>query len=480
MLHRAFVALFVCVLLGTEAFAQGYQTKFDNAQGWTLFSSHNEVKWAVDSNLLPPFSAPSCLNYNNGVSYSSGGRNQGYAISPLIQKNGRTVMRFWCNYATETEETDYDKRFLLILDKNLKTLHAFQFAGRGQSVELTPCPSMNAWHDHTMELTYVNAAEFRVAFYFDTVDGYANNFAGWYIDDFSVTTEAPPKPHTIWKEDFEGGTAAWKLSGQGAVAWAVDASPTTVGAGGEPSVKSGSKSLNFNDGFSYNGTGPAKGTAVSPAVDLTGMPAPMLTFWCNYDTRFDKNLDRRILEIRAINGQMHGQWHFVPEGAPGSNAAIAVSCPKMGSWHQHSVPLDAKWGVIQLHFAFDSINASSDDKAGWFIDAISMENVKTSHHEGSEGVDPFCAVATAAFGPGSGQVGALIAFREDYLRTASVGETFWASYRRNGALIAEPVGRNAATRGLLGVMTTPAGTALLALLALGLGIAFGRRLLGTR
>lgn len=472
MLSRALIA---CALLAAEALAQGYQTKFDSAEGWILFSSHGQVQWAVDGNALAPLSAPSCLNYNNGVDYASGGRNYGYAISPLIHKNGRTTLRFWCNYVTETEENRYDQRFLLILDKNLKTVHAFQFAGKGPSVELSPCPSMNAWHDHTMELTYVSVSEFRVAFYFDTVDGWENNFAGWYIDDFSVTTEAPPKPHTIWQEDFEGNTAAWSLSGQGDVVWAVDATPPIVGAGGEASVKSGSKSLNFNNGSNYNGTAPTKGAAVSPPVNLTGMPAPELRFWCNYDTRFDKDLDRRILEIRGLDGQMHGKWHLVPEGAPGGEAAVALNCPKMGAWHQHTVPMQAAWGVVRLHFVFDSVNATSDNKAGWFVDAIAVENVKTSHHEGREGADPFCAVATAAFGPGSVQVGALISFRENYLRTASAGEAFWATYRRDGELVAEPLGRNPAVRGLLSVVAAPAAPALMALLVLGLGIAFVRR-----
>ena len=163
-----------------------YSTDFSDAQGWTLTSSAPPVVWAVDNTpasvLGSPswHSAPSSLNYNNGVDYFSGTTgNYGTAISPPIDlsvASGNLNLGFWCNYSTEGGPCGWDARILIIHGSN------------GQCFTFTQCGPPGQWHFHSFPLD-PQWGTIQLWFSFDTGDYTQNWYAGWFIDDLEVVAD---------------------------------------------------------------------------------------------------------------------------------------------------------------------------------------------------------------------------------------------------------------------------------------------------
>lgn len=295
-------------------------------------------------------------------------------------------------------------------------------------------------------------------------------------------------------ENFDGTVSGWTLGDSGTVKWAIDNTPATVGSGGESSAHSGTKSLNFNNGTDYNaGSGVvAKGTATSPAINLSGLSSPSLKFYCNFQTENETKYDQRILKIESDDGATtHATYQFLPPGAAaGTPAGTTQTCDTSGKWHQHTVPLNAAWGQIRLKFTFDSKDSLFNSYAGWFVDTMTIQGLGGGAPgggllggkggEGKEGLDPVCYVATATCGRGSDEVQTLVRFRETHLRTSSAGNVFWKTYEAKGALVAEQVAAaehaRAGARLALGFATGQGASVVLILSLLSLGIALVRRL----
>lgn len=213
---NAFLGI-IFALIPSTLFAQGYTQDFNSTPAdWTFDSPVGGVSWAVDAT---PSTFPNrvsrsgnSLNYNNGTDYS--GNNKGKATSPAISLSGLTnpVLKFWCNYHTETRGIDFDKRTLQILNSDgTQILATWQMGTEGYTFDPAggyvgqgtgPCKDayldefdqpINTWHQHKI---YLDPAwgTIRVRFIFDSVDDRRNNYSGWAIDDLTVGSHPNPLP----------------------------------------------------------------------------------------------------------------------------------------------------------------------------------------------------------------------------------------------------------------------------------------------
>ena len=117
-------------------------------------------------------------NYDTGIA------NSGDLTSPYIfvPDNGY-YLRFWYQYQTETQSTDWDQRWIQISVDNGPFTNVLQLSDDLQSVWMqSPAIDLSGYEGHTVQ----------VRFHFDTLDAFENGYSGWYIDDFDISTTPPP------------------------------------------------------------------------------------------------------------------------------------------------------------------------------------------------------------------------------------------------------------------------------------------------
>ncbi len=151
----------------------------------------NNGLWSVDGtpSSVPGGAASSgnkSLNFNNGTNYA--GTSRGAVSSPAISVPAGESLRlqFSCNYETETTGTQWDKRSVVIR-LNSSVQQTIQLASGRRIPRDRRCAAMGTWHQHTITVpTHTAASDMHVEFVFDSVDDYANDHAGWFIDDFQL------------------------------------------------------------------------------------------------------------------------------------------------------------------------------------------------------------------------------------------------------------------------------------------------------
>jgi len=82
---------------------------------------------------------------------------------------------FWSWYETETG-TVFDQRWVQISVDGGPFQDLAQLSG----------DPMQAWVEHSFDLSPYVGSQVRIRFDFDTVDDLGNQFRGWYIDDVAV------------------------------------------------------------------------------------------------------------------------------------------------------------------------------------------------------------------------------------------------------------------------------------------------------
>jgi hypothetical protein len=145
------------------------------SSNWVLVSDVNHTpdgtrSWKYDLNVL------------NG--YDNGQPNSGYLTSPSISIPGGSTyyLRFWYQYETESPHTHWDQRWVQVSVNGGAFTNLLQLSDDIASYWLrSPVISLAAYAGKTIQ----------VRFYFATLDSYRNNFEGWYIDDFTITTTPP-------------------------------------------------------------------------------------------------------------------------------------------------------------------------------------------------------------------------------------------------------------------------------------------------
>ena len=58
--------------------------------------------------------------------------------------------------------------------------------GPFQNLAQLPGDPMQTWVKHSFDLRPYVGSQVRIRFHFDTVDTFANDYRGWYIDDVAV------------------------------------------------------------------------------------------------------------------------------------------------------------------------------------------------------------------------------------------------------------------------------------------------------
>lgn len=120
-----------------------------------------------------------------GSTYDIGTPNSGYLTSPVIfiPASGEYYLRFWYYYQTEGSELLWDQRRVQISVDGSPFTTLAQLSDDAPNFWLrSPAISLLPYANHTI----------RIRFYFVTLDSSLNNYTGWLIDDFSVTTTPPP------------------------------------------------------------------------------------------------------------------------------------------------------------------------------------------------------------------------------------------------------------------------------------------------
>lgn len=112
----------------------------------------------------------------NGTNTST--RNFGNLTSPLINLTAATapVLRFYNYWDTEIGTT-WDTKKVLVSTNN----------GQTWTQVLQVSDQQRVWHQRTVDLSSYAGNTIMVRFAFDTVDGIANNYEGWFIDDVEVS-----------------------------------------------------------------------------------------------------------------------------------------------------------------------------------------------------------------------------------------------------------------------------------------------------
>lgn len=116
--------------------------------------------------------------------YDTGSANSGDLTSPdvYIPSTGY-YLRFWYLYETETQEPDWDQRWVQI------SVDGGPFSNILQLVD----DPTNWWlQSQAIDLSGYAGHVIQVRFHFDTLDAEFNNYRGWYIDDLDISTAPPP------------------------------------------------------------------------------------------------------------------------------------------------------------------------------------------------------------------------------------------------------------------------------------------------
>ncbi len=116
--------------------------------------------------------------------YDTGAPNSGSLTSPpfSIPLSGTYYLRFWYLYETESDGVHWDRRMVQISADG----------GLFQDVMQLSDDPPNTWlQSPALDLSPYKGKTIRVRFHFETLDANANAFKGWFIDDFSITTQAP-------------------------------------------------------------------------------------------------------------------------------------------------------------------------------------------------------------------------------------------------------------------------------------------------
>jgi hypothetical protein len=116
--------------------------------------------------------------------YDTGQTNYGDLTSPPFSiPSGGYYLRFLYKYQTEGPGLHWDRRVVQVSENNGPFETIYQFS------EDPP----NYWlQSPFLDLSSYSGSTIRVRFHFETLDSAYNNYLGWFIDDFSISTEAPP------------------------------------------------------------------------------------------------------------------------------------------------------------------------------------------------------------------------------------------------------------------------------------------------
>ncbi len=124
---------------------------------------------------------------NSYGNYDSGQPNMGsLTSSPIKITASGYYLRFYYRYETETTGARWDQRWVQVSVDGQPFKNLVQLSDDPQMAETT------AWmQSKAIDLSAYSGHTIRIRFAFATLDASANNYAGWGIDDFTVTADLP-------------------------------------------------------------------------------------------------------------------------------------------------------------------------------------------------------------------------------------------------------------------------------------------------
>jgi hypothetical protein len=341
----------IVTVTGTAPYKESFPAA--NTNGWQMSAAIGGVGWAIDATAADPgkFEGDASLNFNDGVDYLSSPPQQVYgsALSPVIDLTGVTVGTPVSILYRSWSETEGSSLF------DLRNVEASTLAfTSNQASYALGVAGEKGWKYEWLNLTPLAGTKFRLRFRFDSLDGSANNYKGWFVD----AAEVAALPVPVYGDGVVCSQNVWSFSNPTApVSWAVDATPNP------PAYSSADCSLNFNNGANYScsgGTWHTYGTATSAnftaAAPQTGKKL-YLNFMANPSVETGSNFDK--LTVRVIDN-----------ANPANKVEQAVS-PKDSKWSAHSIDISTLHGKsVRIEFLFDSVDCVNNSTPGVFIDDV--------------------------------------------------------------------------------------------------------------
>jgi len=162
-----------------------YSDNMENGtNGWTATGLWHQIGASSPYPASHSWSHSWWYGQDSTGNYDTGAANSGDLTSPSIYiPSTGYYLRFWYRYETETQGSDWDQRWVQI------SVDGGPFSN---VLQLSDDP-MNWWlQGQVIDLSGYAGHTIQVRFHFDTIDGYFNDYRGWYIDDFEISTTPPP------------------------------------------------------------------------------------------------------------------------------------------------------------------------------------------------------------------------------------------------------------------------------------------------
>jgi hypothetical protein len=263
-----------------------------------------------------------------------------------------------------------------------------------------------------------------IRFHFDTIDGDANAFSGWYVDDVLIDDVPPavsgaPVPYS---EDFDSGspvgwtwTSYWhhtedqtSLSPDACMNIAGDpvpppyvghpktsfSSPGSMGYHIDPPNPTGSQDCTYDDG-DWN-----KGWLKSPPIDMSAMSMGYVSFW------FWADIENGY-ELLNVQYSVDDFDYYTLDNLDDYFQGAGTYSYRYGMWNFYSynltdssLPGPAAVGssMVWFRFHFDTGDSLSNDFAGWYIDDFVVSDIASiqSYYIGTQSPP----VADGTYSPG--------------------------------------------------------------------------------
>ncbi|MFH0954024.1 MAG: beta-galactosidase [Verrucomicrobiota bacterium] len=276
--------------------------------------------------------------YNNGSNYNTGVRSSGSLVSRWIDLTGisRATLAFKSWYRTEDTGTTWDRKLVYVSADGTNWAQVGQVSGSNQQ-----------WTAQALDLGAYSGQRIKLRFFFDTVDGLANQFEGWYVDDVKITTVSSAGM-SVFSDAVEAGTNGWSAAGLWHQAGDLYAGPTHSWA--------------YNNGSNYNTGARNSGALVTPWIDLTTAESATLSFQSWYETEDTGISWDKKLVYASTDGT---NWTQV----------LQVSGPNK-QWTMQSCDLSPFVGrQIKIKFFFDSVDGLYNSYRGWYLDNLNVRIV---------------------------------------------------------------------------------------------------------
>jgi subtilisin family serine protease len=177
---------------GTPPPPPGGQTVFSanfdagTATGWNKSSSSADL-WRLSSDCAPAASGTFKLAFNRAspnCTYSNGARVTGWVRSPQINLSGfsTATLKFSSRRQVESFNGEFD---IMRVEASSNNGSSWTTIAQWDSSDA----ATNGFVTETLDVSSFATSQFRVRFFFDSVDGTANSFLGWLIDDVEVTAQ---------------------------------------------------------------------------------------------------------------------------------------------------------------------------------------------------------------------------------------------------------------------------------------------------